>query len=336
MTVEKYCIVVGKTRPNDIKTGQVLKGSGQTALTGDIVEVNNQRGEKIIPNRSRCWGVRVIKDESGKIKKEGVDVTDKEYKGEIKFLKWGDSKGELIYTRHIRGYNSLDVIYQETRLNYKVNENDENAADAAAITLEGGETVFSGKQLETDRMLIEHLKHHMFNRDAECRPDDMIDFWFYEKTDAQVETVNDKLWNDNFEAKKIVSECASSTGKLKMLYDVLDKIVEHPIEDDRLLSHLKFIADTKPTELLKEVEKYKREVSDNVVKLDSFKAVDVSVDGKIVSNVTIKDVVKTGEILADGLECKSNNQLDYLYRNMFDEKCFAIQFRLNHIAKNLK
>lgn len=336
--VESYCIVAGKKRPQTLEAGQILKGSGQTAIDGKVEIVNNQAGDKIIPNRSWCWGKRVAKDAHGKIVKNAysLDVTDKEYKGEIQFLKPGDPEGERIDTRWLSGYSTIDFLYQNVRLGYKPDELSEKDSESVYIMLSNGENEWSGKALETNRQLIQHLKYHQGNGSNEFRSADSTTL-FFEKNEEQKQGVEDTILDIKYEAGTIVRDCGNKTEKLKVLYRILDKIVEPNVEDDRIYSHLKYVAETKPKELLSEIAAYKREVSDTIAVMESWKALDLSIDGKIAFvGQTIKDVVKTGELIAEDLDAKAGKQLTYLYDNMFDEKCFTIQFRLNAIAQKLK
>src|SRR5690606_17199497 len=104
-------------------------------------------------NRAQAWGCRVLED--GKIPPHQIDVKDPRYKGQIKFLPWGDKNGYLIDCRYLKGYNTLDVQYQEIVLGFKVNENDASAAEVFYLMLKSGYNEFNEV---TDKLKTEMLK----------------------------------------------------------------------------------------------------------------------------------------------------------------------------------
>src|SRR5258705_12266782 len=127
---QSYVIEAGSIeRPETVLSGTIEKGTGQTVLAGETTPRLLTRADIGIPNVSQAWGVRLNKE--GKVPEEPLDIRSADYKGQIQELKWGDSKGCLIICRFLKGYNSIDMLYQDTVLNAKanINESDPSAAD---------------------------------------------------------------------------------------------------------------------------------------------------------------------------------------------------------------
>lgn len=323
---EKYHIVVGGSRPKTIKVGTVLKNTGSTIIN-EKGETLAKRGEVIFPNKCKIWAVRVI---GGKMPKENsVDITDQSYKGELMGLKWGDPKGTLIEVRYIKGLPSLDVLYQEVRLGFKIDETKESSADAFFLQLPNGENDFNET---TDKLLIQHLKWHSYNLQSISKDPSFFTTMFYEKSFEQEETMNSLIIDYKFEAGKILREAvdgADSIAKCRNLYKVVQSVTDEEPEDSRMYSYLKVIADKKPSEFLKAIDDYKVRMSNVFEKVKIYEAADYSVDGMLVGGDKKKDL-----IISD-LPTKGEGIFDYMIENFTEPKIFEASYKLIQITDKL-
>lgn len=157
-----YTIAVGGAAPADVLFGFLNKDSMQPDENTKAGKI--QLGVVSMPNYSRVWGAREIKD--------GKPT------GKIKFLKWGESeviKGYEapceIEVRFMPNSNSLDKQYQEIVQKLKIQDKD------TEITLTLGINKFDYK---SSAMLIEMLKIHTFNGDSPCRDPNNTNVQFVE------------------------------------------------------------------------------------------------------------------------------------------------------------
>lgn len=154
MEVQKfYTIQVGGPVPADVLYGFLNKDTMQPDLEVNTVIGKIQLGGVSMPNYSKVWGARELKD--GKAT------------GKLIFLKWGSSnapKGyenpSVIEVRYLPNSNSLDKQYQDLVQKIKIQDED------TEIHLILGINKFDYKD---KGMLIEMLKIHTFNADSPCR-----------------------------------------------------------------------------------------------------------------------------------------------------------------------
>ena len=323
---DKYHIVVGGSRPKTIKVGTVLKNTGSTIIN-ERGETLAKRGEVIFPNKCKIWAERVI---NGKVPKgDTVDITDSSYKGELIGLKWGDPKGTLIEVRYIKGLPSLDVLYQEIRLGFKVDDTKESSADAFFLQLPNGDNDFNET---TDALMIQHLKWHSYNLQSISKDPQFFTSMFYEKSFEQEETMNSLIIDYKFEAGKILREAvdgADSIAKCRNLFSIVRSITDEEPEDTKMYSYMKIIADKKPSEFLKAIDDYKVKMSNVFEKVKIFGVADWSVDGILVAGEKKKDV-----ILSD-LPTKGEAIFDYMLENFADPKIFEASYKLIQITDKL-
>lgn len=324
----KYCIVVGDGgREKTIKVGTIERGSGST-LIKERGETLARRGDIMFSNECNVWAARAI---NGKIDKNGraVDITDPDYKGELIGLKWGDPKGMLIRVRYIKGLPSLDILYQENRLNFKINDNLESSADAYFLQFPMGENDFNE---DSDKLLVQHLKWHSYNPNSISKDPQFFTSMFYERSFEQQETANSAIIDHKFEAATIVRKCGEggdSIAKCKNLFSIVKSASDGEPEDGKLYAHLKIMADNYPVEFLRAVADYKAKVSDVFEKAKTFEAVDWVVDG------TLATTGKNKEILISGLPTKKDGIFDYLLENFTEPKVFNVTYKLNQITDKL-
>lgn len=327
-------------RPSTVKIGTVERGSG-FATVKERGESLAKRGVVGFPNGTKIWAVRIARDKDGKVlhdEKNEVPlaITDPIYKGEIKRLKWGTPGGSLIDVRYIKGYPSLDVLYQERILNFKVDDTKENSADVYLMQMENGDNVFDEN---IDPLLVEHLKGHAYNRDSESKDPNFYTYAFFPKSFDQVERLETKVLDAKFEAAKIVH--AADTGgdtmaKCKNLFSIVRAVTDETPEDTKLLAYLKMIADKRPTDFLKAVDEYKLKVSNMFEKFKSFDAAILDVPGVIAVKVKGKQGDSKEQIIMQDVPGKGLEMFDYLLENFTDPKVFDATFELTKISEKLK
>lgn len=326
---DKYHIIVGEqNRIKTVMVGTIEKGTGSTVIE-QRGETLAKRGEVIFPNRCQIWGARVIKGKFNKDDRE-IDVTDPNYKGEVMGLKWGDPRGMLIDVRYIKGLPSLDVLYQENRLNFKIDENKPASADAYFLQFPNGENDFDES---SDALLIQHLKWHSYNPKSISKDPQFFTQMFFEKNFEEEETVNSLLIDVRFESGRILREAvdgADSMAKCKNLFSIVKNVTDEEPEDTKMYSYLKVIADKKPALFLKAIEDYKVKVSTTFEKLKNYEAVDWTKDGTL---ATTKE--KKNEVVISELPTKGEAIFDYLLENFTDPKVYEATYKLIQITDKL-
>jgi hypothetical protein len=323
-----YCIVAGfPNRPETIERGVLEKGMGQTNIAGDVIRTLNNRGDCGIPNWTEAWAVRLV---NGKIPESPVTVNDPEYKGQIRELKWGDPNGYVVICRYLKGYNSIDLLYQDLVLNAKDNirEDSESSADAHYIRFQNGDNFFDP---ETDPYLCQMLRLHYLNKTTRSRSPEAQGFMFLEKEYNQPD-VERKDLNSKSQALNLVNEAAgdNSLKKLKNLHTVVSSIIVGEVKDDFLYPELMKAADENAEGFMRCVMSYKAEVSKTFEKSKSYNVLDLTKDGTIVAGKEKR------EIIGENIPGKNNGMIDWVFANFLDEKAWEVSFQLKKITEKLK
>jgi hypothetical protein len=327
----KYIIHAGTERPAFI-TGQYLeKGSGQTLTKqgSPKIALAVRRQDIAIPNRSELWGCRL--DKSGNMPENPLNVKDTNYSGKVKWLKWGDPKGTLIVARFLKGYNTLDLQYQNLVLNADANirETDESSSDAFFLMLQSGLNEFDEA---TDPLKIEYFKVHHYNQNSTSRNPEHINFMFKEKDDVAEQTFEAKTIDQKWDAVAIVKNAAkdNSLQSLKNLCKALGKVIDEVPSDETIYNVLLQVADEKADVFLGQINEHKKWISNLFVKADSFKLFDLTKDGTIVAGDTKK------EILATEVPAKGEGMKQWLLENCFEEKASQAIYTLKNITDKIK
>lgn len=339
--MSKYRIIVGNQRASIMTYGQLEKGLGQGSISGQEITVPTiKRGEVGIPNRTEAWGARVIRDSSGQVIKKGtsVEVRDAQYKGEIEFLKWGDNEGSLIVCRYLKGYQTLDVQYQDVVLNAKANISEDNEASAEVyfLTFLNGPNDFDES---TDKYLVKMLQIHEYNRDSVSKsPTNPPDPMFYEEEEGtQREIAETKSLNAKFDSLFLIKEAAddNSGKKLKNLFFIVQSLTGADVPDDGLYNALQKIADTEPDAFMTKVFEYKKMLSSDFEIAKSYNALDLTTDGTIKAGQNKKEVLAEG-IKSGNKSLKSDEMLTWCVTNILDPKSYEVGFQLRNIVEKLK
>lgn len=329
MAKESYVIEAGSTeRPESIQRGTIEKGTGQTVLAGETVPTLLKRADIGIPNVSQAWGVRLNKE--GKIPDEPLDIKSSDYKGQIQELKWGHPQGCLIICRFLKGYNSIDMLYQDTVLNAKANIDESRAGseDAYYLRLQSGDNFFDP---ETDKYLCQMLRVHYLNGSSVYRSPEAQQQMFVERDGEITEQRGTVLFNAQFEAMKVVNEASqdNSLAKLKNLLAIVNVIGTEEPRDADLFRYLGFLAQTKPEAFLSKIQEYKRVVSDLFEKAKSYKAIDLTKNGVIAAGV------EKVELIAEGIPAKGDGMIDWIMQNYLDAKAADTIIKLTQITDKL-
>ena len=337
---EEYHISVGHAnRLKTIKIGRIEKNSGQSILAEEKGETLARRGNFTFPNVCEVWAARVI---DGKIPEKGepfINLADPKYRGELIGLKWGDPRGSIMKARYIRGLQSLDMLYQDRVLNYKINEEDESSADAYFLSYPNGDIDFDNT---SDPYLVQHLKWHAWNQNSISRSPNFYDNAFFEKTFEQQERLDTQNWDDEFEAMKIVREAGDSSesvARCKNLLSIVKDITDEEPEDKNVYSYLKMISQKRAPQFLEAIKQYKLRVSDVFSKMDSYEIADYTVDGTLVVEDTVgkgKNANKVQKIVLTDLPVKGRDIYDYMLENFCEPKIFDVIFDLIQITDKIK
>lgn len=326
---EVYTIEAGvKDRPLSIQRGQIEKRTGQTVLVGEQDEMLNKRADIGIPNYTQAWAVRLDKD--GKIPDNPLDIKDVNYKGQIKELKWGDERGCLITCRYLKGYNTIDLQYQNVVLNANANirEDDSESHEAFYIRLQSGDNFFDP---ETDKYLAQMLRVHYLNGSSLSRNPESTHQMYVEVNYDETEQKDAAVYNAKFEALKIVNGASedNSGAKLRNLLSTVDAIVGEKPKENELFKYLSFLADTKTDLFLGQVNEYKKNVSNIFEKAKSYSAIDLTKNGIIAAG---KDKI---EVIGTEIPGKGDNMLDWILQNFLDPKAWDVIFKLKQITDKL-
>jgi hypothetical protein len=329
MAKELYTVIAGDPRPPYIETGFLEKGSGQTRhqegiLSGKVV---NRRGVCGIPNLSENWAVRKI---DGKIPSNPVDVKDSAYRGEIEFLKWGDPRGTLIQTRYLKGYETLDLLYQNLVLNAdsNINPDDANSAEVYFLELLSGENEFDEQQ---DKYKTLFIKNHAYNQDSISKSPSHISYMYKEKNEGQELKMVSKAIEDKGECILLVKNAASNRDSLRNLYGIVQGLTHNAeIHDDLLFDALMGLADSVPTEFMNKVKGHKQEVSDTFAKAKAYGLLDTTKDGVLVAGKDKKT------ILAEGIEAKGDSMVQWVYDHPVHPVAYRAAHQLKQITDKLK
>ncbi len=339
--MSKYRIIVGNQRAATVTYGQLEKGLGQGTISGQEVTMPAiRRGEVGIPNRTEAWGRRIIRNSDGEVIKKGtsVEVRDASYKGEIEFLKWGHEDGSLIVCRYLKGYQTLDVQYQDVVLNAKANISEDNEASAEVyfLTFLNGPNDFDES---TDKFLVDMLKIHEYNRDSISKsPTNPPDPMYYEEEEGtQKEIAETKSLNAKFDSLALIKEAAedNSGKRLKNLFRVVESLTAGDVPDDSLYNALQKIADAEPDAFMTKVKEYKKMLSSDFEIAKTYNALDLTTDGTIKAGQNKKEVLVEG-IKSGNKSLKGEEMLTWCIQNILDPKSYEVGFQLRNIVEKLK
>lgn len=318
-------------RPETVDRGVLEKGLGQGTTSGEVVKVMTPRGAIGIPNQTDAWGVRL--DADGNVPKDKIDVRDPKYRGQIKALKWGDPDGSLIKCRYLKGYGSIDMLFQDIVLNAKdyvaASQDTEASADVAMLFMQSGDNFYDA---ETDKHLIQMLQVHYMNKDSESKNPEHESYQYRELHTDSVDENDVKNLDDKFEATRIVKEAANDNSfqQLKNLYSIMDGLAEMDLKDNQLYPSLYSLAEKQHTKFLDRVAEYKKNVSMTFQLLESYEAIDYTKNGTIAAGIKEKNII------AEDLPAKGQTGIvGWVLSHFLTPQANDIAVKLKTIADNI-
>lgn len=331
MAKEKFAIEAGNiNRPETVERGIIEKGTGQTITNGEKIQTLLRRADIGVPNWTEAWGVRL--DKKGEVPAEPLNIKDANYQGQIKELKWNDPAGCLIVCRYLKGYNSIDKLYQREVLNSDLNlsEDTEASLEAFYLMMQSGDNYFDP---ESDRYLVQMLRIHYMNESSVYKnPNESGSCMFREKNEAEQEQKDTKGYSAKFDALAIVNSASkdNTLGQLKNLFTIVQSLGNDEPKDNDLYRYLSMLADNNPETFIGKVQEYKKEVSNLFEKAKSYNILDLTKDGNIAAG---KDKI---ELIGSDIPAKKEGMLDWVLVNHLDTKASDIVFKLKQITDKLK
>lgn len=331
---EPFKIVVGE-RGTDHMIGKLQKGVMlndkmvvNSVLDGPVKKGQPIGGKVMFPNYIEAWGRRLI---TGKERedKNRVEITDRDYVGEVEFLSYGDPNGYTIYARYVKGQASLDYHYQINRLGIVPITDDRNIG---YLELPYGENdIFPTR----DKAWSTMIQIHYMNHDSLCRnPDATMWMWKMVK-ELDVKNAEVKEIDAAFEAVKIVKESAASFSQLEVLKTILEQRVQIKwSKDDQnsLYESMLLYAKDDPKSFHESVNDYKRNISEMLSLCESFEAIDEKAKGRVVvlkpkTEILLDEVPVTG---------KDKDVYEWLFTNSMKPKVYEALTKLTTISKTFK
>lgn len=326
----KYRIHVGRVREGEnAVTGFLEKGSNHI-ISGKTTPVAIRVGTFGIPNGTQAWGIRL--DKKGKVPENPIRVDDDNYRGEIKWLKWGEAGGTMIRARYIPGYQTIDKDYQDTRLGVKIVEGFLDSGEPISLLeFRHGKNEYDE---ETDKGLVEMLKiHHHNNKSVSCNPE--ADGWMYtEEDEVETSDASTKLIETKGECLLLVSSASNKPENIKALFEIVRDAKngsginkEDAAEIYTWLSHF---ADAEPKIFSSKINLYKTNVSALIEKAKSYNILDLTKDGFVAAGE------KTKEVILQDVPAKGEKMLEWAFDHCLEPEVFDGLSKLSKITETLK
>lgn len=320
-----FSIQVGQHGPSEVTVGHPNK-SGMP--TEESYQVLKQTGAHLLINSTRVWARRVQPD--GKLPvldgaEVALEVTDVRYKGKLEFLPWGTQKvgAQAIHCRFLSQSSSLDYEYQKNvqKIETRVEDGTEY------IPLSPGENKFDTEQ---QALLIQYLKVHGQNRDSVYKnPDPTLKgYIYYEIADKESDVAFIGHREKALDAGLMIKGLSSDIQSMRNLFEIFleyRKANGQNFGNTDLLSGDKDIyslllkyADTDPGEMMKFIDRYKKELIDRFEYAKSFKALDLEKEG------FIGFIDPTGKKVQvwSGVKAKGEKSIDWVIENFVQDDVY--------------
>ncbi|MCB0472289.1 MAG: hypothetical protein KDC56_04420 [Flavobacteriaceae bacterium] len=333
--MQGYIIRVGTKSPAKAIVAVPDKDTGLP--TGDQTEVFRSVGSHNLLNRARVWARRVKPDgllptENGV--ERSLEVTDKEYKGDLEFLDWGDNKvgAQALEIRFLDQSSSLDYDYQRTvqRIETKV----EDGSDY--ILLNPGENKFDQ---EKEKRKVQFLRVHPGNFNSKSKnPNPQIKGFVYKEVTVKDENVAYVAHKESsLEAGLFVKGLATDDKKIANLFEIFEgygltfgdvNYLSSPTDKYKALLNA---TEVDPEGFFKLVSRYKKELYDKFQYADSFRALDLSKEGNIGLSVNGKV-----NLVFQNVPEKGKKMIDWVTENFADPVVFEKIKHFNSLCEKLK
>jgi hypothetical protein len=335
-----YEIQVGHYAPEKVLVSTPTKDGNPSP---DAYEAHMTVGSYNLINRTRVWARRVLPNGKPKIENGSeviLEVTDKDYKGTLEFLTYGDAKtgAQMIDTRWLPQSLSLDVQYQDN-VQKIVTKDGEGKDENAFLQLTAGRNQYDYK---TDALLITHLQVHGQNRDSKSKnPNPAIKgYTFYEINDTSDDNVYIKQEESKLETGRLVMDLSQKPGALRNLLEVL---LENGVNfeelgiaavtplsgDNEIYKTLLEYVKQKAGDFAFFIEKYKKEISDLLEKAKSYQALDLTKKGFVAVLIDNKS-----QIIYENTEWKGD-MIDWVMLNFLSPEVFEKTKHLKVVLSKL-
>jgi hypothetical protein len=342
--MSKYRIHVGKKVTGSNAVMGFLEKGRNDIIKGETMPVSVLVGTFGISNGIQGWGIRLDKD--GKVPKTPLHVEDDNYRGEIKWVKWGSKENgaTMIRGRWIPGYPTIDKDYQDSRLKVMIKDGFLDTGEPISfILLKHGYNDFDE---EDDKGLVEILKiHHQNSKSISCNPTAERREMFEEVTEMDTTDQKTKLIETKGECLLIVSSASNDPDSVRKLFEIVqdaNKAGSNINKEDSgtLYKWLQSYADEDPTAFSNKINKYKEKISATIEKAKSYELVDLTTDGFIAAReVRNGAVIPTGKattIILDEVPAKGEEMFDWAFAHCLEPKVYEGMIKLQSITDNLK
>lgn len=330
-----YKISVGLERPAETIAGYLEPGNH--IIKGQARPVAIRVGVYGIPNYTAAWGMRVVngkpkivKTDDGEVEMS-YEVDDALYKGEIKFLEWGDPIGQSIDCRWIRNVGSIDRMYQDLVLKVTIREQD---PAAFLIEVKQGDNIFNDV---SDKALIQFLKVHYYNEQSKSKsPHSQTMLSYKEVSEADIRKKKTRSIDNKVEGIVLVnsaSEGMDANQKIKNLLAIVDGIEFQGIDKKDVPSvyeALKVFADANPDLFAARVQQHKKLISAALSKAETYERLDLTRDGTI----AWMDKGKAKPLI-ENIPAKGNVMKDWCFQNFLEPSVFDGLDKLKKLVDKL-
>lgn len=336
-----YEIQVGHYTPEKVIVSTPTKDGNPSP---DAIEAYKTVGVYSLLNRTSVWARRVLPGGKPKKDEKGneivLEVTDREYKGNLEFLDYGDDKvgAQMIDIRYLQKSLSLDVQYQDN-VQKLITVNSQGGDDSMFLQLTAGINQFDYK---TDSIFIQHLKVHGQNRDSKSKNNNpsIKGYTFYEINDASDDSVAIRQEESKLETGMFVKSLSQTPGALRNLLEVL---LENNVDfeelgigsvtmlsgDSEIYKALLDYVKIKAGDFSFFIEKSKKELSDSIEKAKSYNVLDVTKKGFVGVLIDNKP-----QIIYENAEIKGD-MIDWAMGNVFSPAVYEKTKHLKAVLSKL-
>lgn len=322
---EAYKIMVG-SRESKAYVGYLEMNQGNTITKGELLAAQPIGGFAIFPNRTVCWGRRIIANRKWSPEDAQVQPNDPAYRGEVKWMKWGEKGGMPIVARWKMGIGSLDYDYQVLQLQQPEFKDDEQGA-YMQIPFGENSIFFDTEELKAKFLEIHHENSDSIYKSPNAEGGMWSEVKAFDTTKQEVKEVDLQ-----FEAVKIIKE-ANTFEKLKVLKEILSakKVISYNEGDENSLYDVLIIyAKGDPDFVIKTIQEYKNNVSKKFSYALSYKALDLTKDGHVAL------IQPEKKLLLSDIPAKGEDMLRWMEENSLLPEVHTAINTLIHLSEKFK
>lgn len=327
----KFRIHAGTKREGSNAIAGFLERGRNDILKGKSTPVTIKAGTWGIPNGTQAWGVRLDKDL--KVPAKPLKAEDEAYRGDIKWMKWGEKGGTMIRARWVPGYDTIDKDYQDNRLGIKIIDGFlEDGEPIALITMSHGYTEYDEDEQPA---LVQMLKiHHQNPKSISCNPTtDATPMYFEVEEDDNTDEVS-SLIETKGQCLLLVGAAHNKPDNIRTLFDIVKDVnngSDISKEDaGEVYKFLQSFADADPKNFSNRVNGYKERISAVIEKGRAYNIFDLTKDGFIAAGE------KKKEIILEDVPSKGEKMLDWAYDHCMEPVVYDGLAKLKTITDALK